>query len=337
MRSTTTGKLSISAAALLMGLWLGGPSVALAQGGLCGQPISTGAAPTATDALFVLRVAVGVASCDACVCDVDSSGGATPVTATDALKVLKRAVDATVVLTCTSCTTSVSCFDNSVTAPTCGGTCPSGLTCAEDPFEPGFCECLNACDLSAVPTCGGSCAAEGDPNLTCQVLGISTDGGPIESLCTCAPSVVQLCSEGSAPTCAGLCQPGAQCVATGVGSACACELLPTQPACASASAPACAGTCPDGFICESGAGGCGCAVFSGQSESCFDAGVPVCGGTCAFGELCSSDILGVCECFTPCELSTAPVCGGSCPEPGTSCVVQVLTVGGKMLDICACD
>ena len=65
----------------------------------CGQPNSgtDGTLPTATDALFVLRAAVNLLSCRACVCDVDSNGG---TTATDALRVLKRAVGQNVEVAC---------------------------------------------------------------------------------------------------------------------------------------------------------------------------------------------------------------------------------------------
>ena len=56
----------------------------------CGQPTDSGGPrPTASDALFTLRAAVGQASCDRRVCDVDDSGR---TTATDALIILKVAV-----------------------------------------------------------------------------------------------------------------------------------------------------------------------------------------------------------------------------------------------------
>jgi len=68
----------------------------------CGDPDNTGSV-TASDALFVLRVAVGTSTCDTCVCDVDASGGATPVSASDALRVLRRAVNIGGPLTCSAC------------------------------------------------------------------------------------------------------------------------------------------------------------------------------------------------------------------------------------------
>jgi hypothetical protein len=72
----------------------------LAAQGDCGQPVSSGDGPTATDALFVLRVAVGLDSCEPCVCDVDGSGA---TTAGDALLALKVSVGEGLPLACVSC------------------------------------------------------------------------------------------------------------------------------------------------------------------------------------------------------------------------------------------
>jgi CSLREA domain-containing protein len=56
---------------------------------------------TSTDALIALSAAVGVAECPACVCDVNNSAG---VTATDALTLLRYAVGQPVTLDCPACT-----------------------------------------------------------------------------------------------------------------------------------------------------------------------------------------------------------------------------------------
>jgi TolB protein len=78
-------------------------------GGECGDPVAFTVEPaesgeqrtiTASDALVVLRAAVGSATCDACVCDVNDSGG---VTASDALIVLRRAIGLSVELLCPAC------------------------------------------------------------------------------------------------------------------------------------------------------------------------------------------------------------------------------------------
>jgi len=63
----------------------------------CGLPVSSGVQPVASDALIILRRAVGSARCNLCVCDVDSSGD---VVATDALLTLRRAVGQQVSFNC---------------------------------------------------------------------------------------------------------------------------------------------------------------------------------------------------------------------------------------------
>lgn len=56
----------------------------------CGQPLRPDAgAPTASDALFALRAAVGLASCDVEVCDVNDSS---TISAADALRILRKSV-----------------------------------------------------------------------------------------------------------------------------------------------------------------------------------------------------------------------------------------------------
>jgi hypothetical protein len=65
----------------------------------CGDPVSdtTVGVVTASDALFLLRAAVGEHRCALCVCDVNDDGG---ITATDALLTLAVAVGQPVSLTC---------------------------------------------------------------------------------------------------------------------------------------------------------------------------------------------------------------------------------------------
>ncbi|HYC00794.1 MAG TPA: hypothetical protein VEC57_16795 [Candidatus Limnocylindrales bacterium] len=56
----------------------------------CGKPTdSSGTNPNATDALFTLRAAVGLAVCDPRLCNVDNNGS---INATDSLRVLRKAV-----------------------------------------------------------------------------------------------------------------------------------------------------------------------------------------------------------------------------------------------------
>ena len=66
----------------------------------CADPVSPFNKITAGDALFVLKAAVGTATCDPCQCDVNGSGG---VTSSDALLTLKAAVSIQVTLNCPAC------------------------------------------------------------------------------------------------------------------------------------------------------------------------------------------------------------------------------------------
>jgi len=66
---------------------------------VCGDQTGDGNV-TATDALAVLRCAVGSSVCSTCLADVNGSGTLTP---TDALMVLRRAVGQAVVLSCPPC------------------------------------------------------------------------------------------------------------------------------------------------------------------------------------------------------------------------------------------
>ena len=68
--------------------------------GDCGQPASFGPTPLASDALAVLRAAVGSVSCNPCVCDTTADG---KVTSSDALRVLRFAVGLGADLSCLIC------------------------------------------------------------------------------------------------------------------------------------------------------------------------------------------------------------------------------------------
>lgn len=73
------------------------PSPAIAGLGDCGQPVSSGTRPSASDALYTLRAAVGLIACEDIVCDVD---GNCVLTAGDALRVLRAAVGESLELAC---------------------------------------------------------------------------------------------------------------------------------------------------------------------------------------------------------------------------------------------
>ncbi|HYC55740.1 MAG TPA: PKD domain-containing protein [Candidatus Binatia bacterium] len=130
--------------------------------GDCGQPLTAGNKPTASDALFVLRSAVGQSSCDLCVCDVNGNGS---TTASDSLAVLRRAVNLPVNFNC------ISCED-------CGnGSVDEGEQC--DP--PGKQGCNDLCQLcaGAAESCNGvddDCDEQTDEGFGQQTCGI----GPCE-------------------------------------------------------------------------------------------------------------------------------------------------------------
>jgi hypothetical protein len=69
----------------------------------CGDADDSGSI-SAPDALFILRSAVALSTCDVCICNVDSSTGGAPISATDALRTLRRAVGIPIALTCPVCT-----------------------------------------------------------------------------------------------------------------------------------------------------------------------------------------------------------------------------------------
>src|SRR6185369_6393232 len=69
----------------------------------CGQPISTGEQPKASDALFILKTSVGSSACVLCACDVNASGS---ITAPDALLTLRKSVGQSVALKCLDCASS---------------------------------------------------------------------------------------------------------------------------------------------------------------------------------------------------------------------------------------
>ena len=63
----------------------------------CAAPLTFRARPSATDALFVLRVAVRIDDCEPCLCDVNGNGN---IAASDALAVLSMAVGEDIELAC---------------------------------------------------------------------------------------------------------------------------------------------------------------------------------------------------------------------------------------------
>jgi len=84
-------------APLLLAVALSATSAA-ALNGDCGQPLTSGANPSSSDCLFILKTAVGSASCEVeCIC---APKGTLPTSASDALLCLKHAVGQDVSLNC---------------------------------------------------------------------------------------------------------------------------------------------------------------------------------------------------------------------------------------------
>lgn len=94
-------------------------SVARAAQGDCGFPVTSGSLPKTSDALFVLRGAVGLETCPLRVCDID---GNAEVRSSDALRLLRIAVGTALELLCpgeaSSTTTSTSSSSTSFTTST---------------------------------------------------------------------------------------------------------------------------------------------------------------------------------------------------------------------------
>lgn len=83
---------------VLWGLVLFCPTIGFTANGDCSQPVSNGAAPVATDCLFILNASVGLQTCSPeCVC---APTGTLPAKATDALLCLNASVGAPVNLDC---------------------------------------------------------------------------------------------------------------------------------------------------------------------------------------------------------------------------------------------
>jgi hypothetical protein len=92
LRRLIIGLLIATAGSLLA------PAPAAALRGECGQPVTTGKVPRASDCLFILKNAVGAVDClPACVC---ATKGRLPVRASDALICLKSAVGQPVTVDC---------------------------------------------------------------------------------------------------------------------------------------------------------------------------------------------------------------------------------------------
>jgi len=132
---------------IVSALWLGlGAAAANAAQGDCSQPLSSGTAPVSTDCLFILNAAVSLATCSpVCIC---APSGDLPVSATDALVCLQKAVGQAITLNCpcgsggsTSTTSSTRLETTTTLFSTTTSTTPVLLTIADDKgAAAGICE-----------------------------------------------------------------------------------------------------------------------------------------------------------------------------------------------------
>ncbi|MFN2425718.1 MAG: hypothetical protein ABR587_04645 [Candidatus Binatia bacterium] len=118
-------------------------ATSLAAKGDCGQPVSTGSGPTASDCNRVLRASVGSSTCELCVCDVNGSDSLSTV---DALLCLKSAVGQSVTLNCPPC---VGATTTTTTDPGTGPSTTSTSTTSTTTTIPVRCQDDTAC--SALP------------------------------------------------------------------------------------------------------------------------------------------------------------------------------------------
>ncbi len=149
--------MAVFTVACLMALAGPGVPAAHAARGDCGQPASDRDRPTASDALLILRVAVGLDDCAFAICDVDANCS---VNAVDALRLLKYAVGQAVQLSCAgACVTTTTTTTSTTTTSTTTTTIIDDPVWPEDPsaYVPGPISYLSELGISpleqGVPTC----------------------------------------------------------------------------------------------------------------------------------------------------------------------------------------
>jgi len=142
---------------------LSAPPSARAQ--QCGQPLSSGAAPTASDCLFILKAAVGTESCSPeCIC---APSGTLPVKATDALLCLNAAVGAPTPLNCpcepTTTSTTVPTTTTTITLP------------AGDIDNDGLSDEVDPCPEEALNRCAGVCSNDETVGRPIRINAVNPD------------------------------------------------------------------------------------------------------------------------------------------------------------------
>ncbi len=134
----------------------------------------------------------------------------------------------------------------------CGGSCPSGRTCAPiSDFEP-YCGCVpdgtQPCESETQPFCNGTCPA----GQECGPTAIF-EGAP----CACLPIGSTPCGEATYPTCGGACPDDDVCQPFRAATITLCACADPAVACDGCFIQ---GVCPAGQACTFSEGPCGCSA-----------------------------------------------------------------------------
>jgi len=159
-----------------------------AQAQQCAQPVTSGANPTASDCLFILRTAVHSETCaPECVC---APKGTLPTTASDALLCLKKAVGQGVTLNCPCTGTTVTTTTTTITTPTTTSTTVGGgsIALGQQDYDDrcSFCHAAGAHDPDA--ELAGDLAGKGD-NL---VPDLGTIDGDMDGIMLSDPELANM-------------------------------------------------------------------------------------------------------------------------------------------------
>jgi hypothetical protein len=233
----------------------GTPQISFAAQGDCGQPVSNGNNPVASDALNALNAAVGLVVCDLSVCDVNCSG---TITAPDALSILNVAVSLPVEGFCDcgpTTTTTMGSTTTTTTGPTTTTTMGATLPgCSSAQF---FAKAGSDLDTGWKGTGHNAEIIEG-ASITFAVL----------KRCSSDDSVCRIDTDCPSGTCDLTCDcnPGSgdtECEVTGPTTPSACSADTSLP-------------CATNQDCVDAAAGTRCVKFFGPPLPLVASGVPVC-------------------------------------------------------------
>jgi cysteine-rich repeat protein len=315
-----TWSIAIAFAAMMLAL---AASPSRATPADCGHPTSRGtSAPSATDALFVLRAAVGAEACKPCVCDADASG---LIAATDALAILRRAIGLGPVLVC-----------GSVCEPLCGD---------------GIIDLGEDCDSAgASATCDADCTVAYCSDGTVNVLaGELCDDGPDSATCDadCTPTVCgdDVINPSSGEQCEDLneidgdgCDSNCKLTACGNGIVTDGEICDDGRATATCDADCTPAYCGDGL--RNAVAGEACDAGGGDSANCdLDCSVAVCGDgrrNPLAGEACDDgNVVDGDGCEASCMITV--MCGNGLREGDEACDDGNFVDGDGCSDACVAE